>query len=74
MPAMQGTPVWQTLPQEPQLLRSLTMSMQLPPQKPWPGEQRLTHMHWVESKSWLALQLIETQAPLQRVSPVPQLV
>lgn len=73
---MQGTPVWQTVPHEPQLSRSLTMSMQVPPQKSWPEAQRFTHMHDAPSNSWFAAHEVDTHVPLeaQSVSPAPQLV
>ena len=51
VPAMQGTPVAQTFPHEPQLFSSLTTSMQVPLHSISPGRQfDATQVHVLVSK------------------------
>src|SRR5215207_4439828 len=69
VPAMQGIPDGQTLPQVPQLFSSLTTSMQAPPQSSWPGGQiDSTHVHVLVSNVWPAGQA-SWQAALQLIFP-----
>ena len=68
---MQGTPVPQTLPHEPQLFRSLTVSTQVVPQSsPPPGQGLSTQPQLLKSSTCPEGQ--ETQASPQSAEPLGQ--
>ena len=67
VPAMQGMPLGQTLPQAPQLFSSLTTSLQTPPQNCWSAGQRSTQVQVFVSSCYWAVQL--THVPLHSTWP-----